>query len=79
MYSGPNTNSVSSVKPGALGGRLHRLDELGQRLVHVEREALERQRPRDVAQVVEHALDLRELALDRALEASRGIPGRRTS
>ena len=47
---------------------MHRLDRVGDDAVQVDREPLERDRPRDVAQVVEHALDDHQLALDGPLE-----------
>ena len=47
---------------------LHRLGGIRDGAVQVDREPLERNRPRDVAQVVEHALDDDQLALDRLLE-----------
>ena len=53
---------------GRLRVLLHGLDDFGHRPVDVEWEALERNRPGDVAQVVEHALDDDHLAIDRALE-----------
>ena len=42
---------------GRFGVLLHRLDDVGDRSIDVDREALERNRPGDVAEVVEHALD----------------------
>ena len=61
-------SSARSVTPAVSAVLLHRLDDLGDRAIDVDREALERNRPRDVAQVVEHALDHHHLALDRPLE-----------
>ena len=47
---------------------LHRLDHLGERSVDLDREPLERDRPGDVAEVVEHSLDDDHLAFDGPLE-----------
>ena len=47
---------------------LHRLGGIGDRAVEIDGEPLERNRPRDVAQIVEHPLDDHHLALDRPLE-----------
>ena len=55
-------------QPGGLGVLLHRLGGIGDRPVQVDREALERDRPGDVAQVVEDALDDDQFAFDRPPE-----------
>ena len=51
-----------------LGVRLHRLDRLADRAVQLDREALERDRLGDVLEVVEHALDELQLALEHPAE-----------
>ena len=67
-----NTVSVRQLgaqrEPRGFGVLLHRFGGVGDRAVQVHREPLERNRPRDVAEVVEDPLDDHELALDRLLE-----------
>ena len=68
MNAGSGASSDLQRDARGLGMLLHRLDRLGDRAVDLDREPLERDRPGDVAQVVEHALDHHHLALDRSLE-----------
>ena len=53
---------------GGFGMLLHRFDDFAQRPIDFDWEPFERNRPGDVAQVVEHPLDDDHLALDGALE-----------
>ena len=53
---------------GRLGVLLHRFDHFAERAIDLDREPFERNRPGDVAQVVEHALDHHHLALHCPLE-----------
>ena len=68
MMTGSGANLRFQRDARFVGVAAHRLDDVGDRAVHVEREALDRSRPRDVAEVVEHALQGVDLAVDGAGE-----------
>ena len=68
MMTGSDANFDSIADARFVRVAAHRLDDVGDRAVDVEREALDRRGPRDVAQVVEHALERLHLAIDGARE-----------
>ena len=68
MYTPGDASSDAQREARRLRMLLHRLDDLGERSVDLDREPLERDRPGDVAEVVEHALDDDHLAFDGPLE-----------
>ena len=68
MSAPTEPRSALQVDARRLRRHLQRLHHVGDRAIDVDREVLERNRLRDVPQVLEHALDDQALALDHPLE-----------
>ena len=68
MKSGSSPSATCSVDACLLGEQRHVLRRFRQRAVDVDRKALERNRPSEIAQILEQPLERRELAIDGAAE-----------